>query len=985
MFHFFKRIPAAVLAGMLAFSGVAAAQATAPECTETVVVIAAVEPGVRAEQVLSAVPGASLLREYSLIDGFAAEIPADRIDDLARQDGVTEVSRSATFLAPQAELTGSVDPSLIVSTDEVIRAGNDTAGEGTLIAVLDSGFDVTHPVFVLPEGVQAVLTEENLPQAAEGTLAYLRTGRSTEKLYVSAKIPFAFDYDGMDTDVSCSSAHGTHVAATAAGSDAGEGALSGTAPGAQLLLMKVFDDRGKNCSEYALICAVEDAVQLGADVINLSLGSLAYSGGAYSMGQFSRALAAAEEAGVLIVCAAGNDGRAGALGVSSDLPRAADPDYGLPSEPAVMSEALAVGAAANAVVYTEYMECAGNFIFYDETYEASAGEAETLSDVLGGRTLTLRVIPGVGRPEDYEGIDADGAAVLVRRGEITFADKVENAADAGAAAVIVYDPDGLEESFLMSIGGKPAIPAVSVSRENGELLSSLDGEKITFAGVAEAFASADSGVASYSSYGPTADLLLKPEIAAVGSSVISAVPGGYGVMTGTSMAAPQIAGMAARALSEHRGWAETLSAEERAFRWKAYLMSAAQPLTDESGLPLSPRGQGAGILKTTNASVLMETAEGTHAIHAGDHAEGGFSFDILLTNLTDREQTLTLHASMLTDAAAQAEDGIWYITGESERVPASITAAGSGVRYTGGNLTVTLPPSAEAVTLRITLAPDESYVQEKYTVFENGFYLEGYVQLKTADGTHAASLPYLSFAGDWNAAPMIDAADWDGSESYYGVNLLLRETRDGTAVAGESPAGVFSALFSFSPDGDGDGDQVFLESAPLRNIAELHIEILSAEGEVLYTGGEFDLLKSLASEGSLVYNTLYIWDGSDGINDHFHWADGLYTVRLTLISYTGGTQILSFPLRIDTAAPEVHAQVGADGTLTVTGTDDHALSELRVYLPGEDGEYVTDESVRPENGEAQAALTAAYPAGAEYVYISAEDYAGNKTVIRCYP
>lgn len=914
--------------------------------------------GTSAPSLAAADSGAAPLREYARPGSPAA---------------------GAVFSAPLVKETASVDPDLIVAEDLVQRAEDPLAGQGTVIAILDSGFDVTHPVFVLPEQASARLTRESLAEAAAGTLAWRISGKSADALYVNEKIPFAFDYSGADTDVSGQSAHGTHVAASAAGSDAGEGKLNGTAPGAQLLLMKVFDDRGQNCTELALISAIEDAVKLGADIINLSLGSLSYSGKDYAMNQVAAALYEAQQAGVLVVCAVGNDGRGGALGASSSLPRAADPDYGLPSEPAVIPGTLAVASVSNSVVYAHYMDCAGNYIFYDESYEVSSGETEALAEVLRGKTVPLCVLGGIGTAEEYVGRDVKGAAVLVQRGTITFEEKANHAAAAGASAVIVYDPEGTEP-FLMSLGGESAVPTVSVSHENGVILAGLDGENITFSRSARAFPAADSGTASYSSWGPTSDLALKPEIAAVGSSVISAVPdGGYDVMSGTSMASPQIAGMAARLLSAFSSRDDLPKGAERTSLWKAALMSLAQPLTDKSGLPLSPRGQGAGVLYTADAEILLRNEDGSAAIPIGDGAEDGFSFTVRLTNLTDSVQKKILRVPMITDEAELRPDGIWYITGKPERVPADIRIQGEGVSYKNGTLSITLEAGEERL-LTISLKPLTSYVEEKRKSFPNGFYLEGFVILENEDGTHEASLPYLAFAGDWEDAPMIDGTDWDGESSYYGVNRLVWDSDEG-GILGESPEGVLSSLFAFSPNRDGSADLVFLDHAPLRNIAEMHIEILREDGKVLYTGAEFDLLKAAAAEGNLIYNTIRLWDGSDGINDHFYWENGTYTVQLTLVSYTGGGQILYIPLRIDTEKPRCVSLTAEDGALTASFTDNHALKELRIYLPdGKDG-YLLNESVRPGSA-VTAEISAALPEEAEYVYVSAEDYAANKCVLR---
>ncbi len=989
--HLFKRITAAAAAAFLLFPTAASA---VPPQKEILTVIADTESGADAASVLSSIPGARLLCEYSLIDAFAAEIPARYLDELAAAEGIADVHISATFGAPAAASTlAAVDPSLITEDDAAIRSADPLAGDGCIIAVLDSGFDVTHPAFTMPEGASPAVNKENYEALLSLTTAGRRAASAEESLWVNDKIPFAYDYDSMDKNTAGLSAHGTHVAATAAGyvpATDKSPALPGTVPAAQLLLMKIFDDAGENCREYALIHAVQDAVALGADVINLSLGSLAASSRECSMVSLTRALQAAEAKGILIVCAIGNDAHTGIEGLASDMPRASDPDYGTPSEPAVIPEALGVAAASNSVIYAEHITAGGKNLFFSESYEVSVGKADPLRKALGGKTLTLRVIPGLGKPEDYEESDVTGCAVLIRRGEITFEEKVRYAAEAGAAMAILYDPEGTE-SFLMSVGSSTKIPAVSLSKEDGAFLASLDGTKITVSDTVSAFPAAGSPLASYSSYGPTSDLVLKPDITAVGSYIISAIPGGgYGIMSGTSMATPQIAGMALRALSEFKKEADALPAADRADLWRSLLISAAEPMKDESGMLLTPRAQGGGLLTDVHAPVMILPADGGNTLSLRDKAEGGFSMGVRILSLSDKDAAYTLSVPLITDAAAKGEDGVYYITGKSENVPHTLSAAGENITRRGNTLTVTVPAGGE-VNLNLNITPDEDYVKSHGEIFTNGFYLEGYVVL-TANGEHAASLPYMAFAGHWIDAPMLDALDFDGKTSYYGENLLLLSADGELITAGDNPEGVFSSLFAFSPGEDKKADSVALSTAPLRNISQMDIEITDGDDTVVYTNTETAIMKSVVTDGNLRLNTSWLWDGSDGVNSHFHWQDGTYTVKLTLYSYAGTVQIFSFPLAVDTEKPTLTSLEEKDGILHASFRDAHFLKELRIYLPGEGDTMRVDERLvipHSEDGKDTrdphaGAISAAIPADAEYVYVSAEDYAGNLLVLRYY-
>ena len=154
----------------------------------------------------------------------------------------------------------------MMGLEEIWDQGYD--GDGMVIAVLDSGMRVTHDAFA-----DYGLAQSPALSRAD-VVAFSRKG-GTKGAYLSARIPFAYDYFGRDTDVSTIDDHGSHVAALAAGYvPEAQGACRGAAPAAQILSMKVFPDGTVGGADDAVILrALEDAWNLGADVVNLSLGT----------------------------------------------------------------------------------------------------------------------------------------------------------------------------------------------------------------------------------------------------------------------------------------------------------------------------------------------------------------------------------------------------------------------------------------------------------------------------------------------------------------------------------------------------------------------------------------------------------------------------------------------------------------------------------------------------------------------------------------
>lgn len=81
------------------------------------------------------------------------------------------------------------------------------------------------------------------------------------------------------------------------------------------------------------------------------------------------------------------------------------------------------------------------------------------------------VYAGLGYPEDFQDIDVDDKIALIKRGDLTFSDKVANAAQAGAAGAIIFNHS--PGNFFGTLEDLAEIPALSISLEEGEYLIDL--------------------------------------------------------------------------------------------------------------------------------------------------------------------------------------------------------------------------------------------------------------------------------------------------------------------------------------------------------------------------------------------------------------------------------------------------------------------------------------------------------------------------------
>lgn len=131
------------------------------------------------------------------------------------------------------------------------------------------------------------------------------------------------------------------------------------------------------------------------------------------------------------------------------------------------------------------------------------------------------VFAGLGKAEDFTGKDLTGKIALIERGEIAFADKVKNVAQAGAKAVIVYNNvDGEVPSYLGEAQG--LIPSFRFTKADGERLKALgDNATLTF-GTLESVKTEGDTLASFSSRGPVAvagTYDIKPDVGVPGVAI----------------------------------------------------------------------------------------------------------------------------------------------------------------------------------------------------------------------------------------------------------------------------------------------------------------------------------------------------------------------------------------------------------------------------------------------------------------------------------
>ena len=914
------------------------------------------------------------LFEYdTLLNGFALETTYEDAKKIQAMNFVDSVEVSVAYKKPETttnavetkkeevnDFSKALDSYNLINIQPLWDKG--FRGQGRVIAVLDSGLDPNHPVLRLTDNSQSKYkTKEDAEKAMK------EAGIDYGKWY-SDKLPFAFNYNDWNNDIKQSGfkSHGMHVAGTAVGNPkekSGTGDyITGVAPEAQLIFMRVFSESKNSGTEsYIYTKAIEDAIKLGADTINLSLGSPAGSVMEVGDGLIS-ALEVAKKAGVNIVAAAGNNAYFSKGGFDYITPRAVNPDYGTVGRPSVSDDAISVANISNSVLNREIATVAnllGNVAFNNGNVPIF-----TYSKLFENKDYDY-VYVGVGKEENYEGKDLTGKIALVQRGENSFEDKVKIAKKHGAAGVIAYFNDGDTIYNVVLNGQDKDFPVVTTYYNFGNELAQHEGEyKINFNGKWEKKPNENVGkFDDSSSWGLTVDGYLKPDVTAPGGDIISSYNDGrYGLDSGTSMASPHVAGATAlikQALAERF---PSKTAEELQKLVKHLLMSTASiNVNKDNGVYISPRQQGAGLIDAYKAAYGDVYVTGTNDYGSVSLGNVGDKFDVklLVHNISDKPKTLKYKSTLITDDAYGEGNGDWtgYLTMTS-RLLSELE----------GEKTVTVGANS---TSEITVSVDASkYNEELLKLFKNGYYLEGFVEFYGADGKSTdkvASIPFVGFKGEFQNLPVLEKPiysmkdgekptyeygfdsinnNWDSLTEMNFTGMLTtykEDKKDKRTLAGAyinplTNVRFFTDKIFFSPNGDENYDEIGMRGVFLRNYENLKLTVYAKDDverkNPLYENGNASGNKNFFNNTGKKYTALSLtnWKGVDKNGNPL--PDGEYQYVLSYSSQATGAKMqeTSFNVVIDRKAPKI---TGANG-----GYYDEAARKFTPYPIMEDGSGV---------------------------------------------
>ena len=550
-------------------------------------------------------PGVRPLYSYRYsLNGFAAEMTVSQAQKLEDDAAVKAVWEDE--VRPLAT-THSLEFLDLFDGDAGLRGGHNLDGDGLVIAVIDSGIAPVHPALTdsraadRPRLCQSSWADATIlgrwlcrrfdklpdvpvfdaPADWNGTCQTgerFTTDECNNKLIGARWFIDGAEATGPIDDGEIRSAldvdgHGTHTATTAAGNrDTASifgtliGDLEGIAPKARIAVYKACwlrpGESRASCNTSDLASAIDAAVADGVDIINYSVGSTMREVTAPD----DLALLAATRAGVFSAVAAGNEG----------------PNLATIGSPAGAPWVMTVGAATRSgnsaqdgFEITAPPSLAGRYALREALFSARLADAGPVEG-----SLVLADDGDTTLPNGQDGVTSDGCQPLVNGSEVTgkvvllqrsgclFTDMVGNAEDAGAMAAIVYNLAG-DPIVMRGEDNAAGIPAVMIGQADANLiLAELDNDVEVTVTLEKSLllTETDSGnvLASFSARGPgPLGDALKPDVVAPGVNIIAgftpdaanAMPGeNYAYLSGTSMAAPHVAGVAALLREAHPDW-----------------------------------------------------------------------------------------------------------------------------------------------------------------------------------------------------------------------------------------------------------------------------------------------------------------------------------------------------------------------------------------------------------------------------------------------
>lgn len=627
----------------------------------------------------------------TLFNGFSIEVKPGERAKLMQVDGVKAIYPVEVIQAPKTEvlssgIIGDMATALAMTGANTAQNSLGLDGSGIKVAVMDTGIDIDHPDF----GGNGVNGSTSFP---------------------TARVQYGYDFVGDAFNADSSSAsynpvttpdnnpddcggHGTHVA----GIVGANGTVKGVAPAVTLGAYRVFGCNGSTTADV-MIAAMERAYSDGMHILNMSIGS------AFQWPQYPTAQAADRMVaqGMVVVASIGNSGASGLYSAGA---------------PGLGKDVIGVASFDNSHVLQSVATVNGQDIGY-----APMTFSPPIPTVGGGEVVAVgeacaALVPG----------SLTGKIALAARGTCAFGIKAANAINAGAEAVLVSNNVAGPLSGTLGAAIPNGKPVVGISLADGNAIRAMAAPVLSWTNRSGSFPSATGGlISSFSSYGLSPDLALKPDIGAPGGNIYSTYPlesGGFATLGGTSMSSPHVAGSVALLLQAKPG---TAPASVRDI-----LQNSADPKNWQGSPTLGyldqVHRQGAGMLDIAG-SILATTTVTPGKIATGEGEAGPFTQRLTIQN--EGSEAVTYNLSSVN---ALSTGGV---------VTPSANLSNATVAFSSTTVEV---PAGSSATVDVTITPATGPLYGQYG---------GYVVFTPTTAGQVYRVPFAGFVGDYQAIPTV--------------------------------------------------------------------------------------------------------------------------------------------------------------------------------------------------------------------------------------
>jgi len=647
----------------------------------------------------------TITREYThALNGVAMTLPGNLVEQLldsgvvnrVLHDDIVKVDPNEEKISTNEAASTDLKENYIPLPGIEDLHKNGTTGQGVNVGVIDTGVDYNHP---------------DLTTVYKGYRA--KQGEDASKVDPTSVKGWDFvdnDADPMETTIAdwekagepdgtyehYITYHGTHVSGTIAAQSKNsvEFPAQGVAPGVNLYDYRVLGPYGRGYTD-AIVGGIDKAVKDGMKVINLSLGAPSND----PLSAEAVAINNATIAGVTCVISAGNSG----------------PGEGTLGTPGASALAITVGASDFPVSIPTASAKVGNETFSNFKL-LGKGYNDHVAD-LSGKTYDF-VDVGLAQAADFKdangnSIDLTGKVALIARGTNALAEKITNAAKAGAvAAVMTNNIDGDIDNYLASDVG--FIPTFRMTKADGERLRSSGSHSITFTSIGSTVTDGNH-LASFSSRGPVAATYdIKPDIVAPGVSVYSTYPyfvhspgkvdytNAYARISGTSMASPHIAGVAALILQAHPNYtpadvkvaitnsAGKLNGNYSVYEQGAGLVDVAKAVKNDVSFKVQDTTTN---INSSGSSVTLNYEKGSltfGAVYKKDGAVNTSNRTVKVTNRGNKDKTFDISAEFIKPSTAVNDAGKNGVTFSASSSSVTVKA-GETTNFTA---TINVPDTA---------------------------------------------------------------------------------------------------------------------------------------------------------------------------------------------------------------------------------------------------------------------------------------------------